>query len=54
MHPELKSHVVVLDEISLENGRVTLREPYHGCSMTMRLSSFMDWIGEDLIELKAL
>jgi hypothetical protein len=51
MHPELKSHVVVLDEISLEKWRVTLREPYHGWMLTLGLLPFMTWIGEDFIEL---
>jgi hypothetical protein len=48
-HPNLNSHVVVLDEISLEKWRITLREPYHGCMLTMSLWPFIDWIGEEFI-----
>jgi hypothetical protein len=51
-HPNLKSHMVVLDEISLAKGRVTLREPYHGYMITIRLFPFINWIGEDFIELQ--
>ncbi len=50
-HPDLKSHVVVLDEISLTKGRVTLREPYHGYMITTHLFPFINWIGEEFIEL---
>lgn len=49
-HPDLNSHVVVLDEISLEKRRVTLREPYHGCMMTINLFPFINWIGDEFIE----
>ena len=49
-HPNLKSHMVVLDAISLAKGRVTLREPYHGYMITIRLFPFANWIGEDFIE----
>lgn len=51
IHPDLKSHMVVLDEISLEKRRVTLREPYHGYMITISLLPFMNWIGEDFIAL---
>jgi hypothetical protein len=49
-HPELKSHLVVLDEISLERWCATLREPYHGYMVTVKLFPFMEWIGEEFIE----
>ncbi len=49
-HPDLNSHVIVLDEISLEKRRVTLREPYHGCMMTINLFPFANWIGDEFIE----
>jgi hypothetical protein len=50
-HPDLNSHIVVLDEISIEKRRVTLREPYHGCMMTINLFPFINWIGDEFIEL---
>jgi hypothetical protein len=50
-HPDLKSHMVVLDEISLDKDRVTLREPYHGYMITVRLFPFINWIGEEFIQL---
>jgi hypothetical protein len=53
-HPDLASHTIVLDEISLEKRRVTLREPYHGCMITINLFPFTDWIGEEFIELTDL
>jgi hypothetical protein len=49
-HPDLKSHTVVLDEISLAKGRVTLREPYHGYMITISLFPFINWIGQEFIE----
>lgn len=51
LHPDLNSHMVVLDEISLAKGRVTLREPYHGYMITIRLFPFINWIGEEFVEL---
>jgi hypothetical protein len=49
-HPNLASHTVVLDEISLAKWRVTLREPYHGYMITISLFPFINWIGEEFIE----
>lgn len=50
-HPDLKSHMVVLDQISLAKDRVTLREPYHGYMISIRLFPFINWIGDEFIEL---
>ena len=50
-HPDLKSHMVVLDQISLVKDRVTLREPYHGYMISIRLFPFINWIGDEFIEL---
>jgi hypothetical protein len=50
-HPDLKSHMVVLDEISVTQWRATIREPHHGNMITIKLFPFMEWIGEEFIEL---
>jgi len=51
MHPTLESHMVVLDEISVSKWCATIREPYHGNMLTVKLYHFMEWIGQEFIEL---
>lgn len=51
LHPDLGAHSVVLDEVSLEKKRVTLRDPYHGWMVTLKLDPFLRWIGDEFIQL---
>ena len=51
LHPDLQSHMVVLDEISISRWCVTLREPYQGNMLTIKLYPFFEWIGQEFIEL---
>ena len=50
-HPSLMSHMVVLDEISLKQERITIRDPYHGYMITVGLFPFLNWVGASFIEL---
>lgn len=45
------SHMVVLDEISLKQERITIRDPYHGYMITVGLFPFLNWVGASFIEL---
>jgi hypothetical protein len=49
IHPEVGSHSIVLDAISWETQRVTLRDPLHGRMITVKLRPFTDWIGGEFI-----
>lgn len=51
-HPELKGHVVVLDEVVLKNNSVVIRDPYHGRKITMKLVPLMNWAQETFIQLR--
>ncbi|MBS0648297.1 MAG: hypothetical protein JSS10_03620 [Verrucomicrobia bacterium] len=50
--PGLNSHMCVLDEISWETSRVTIRDSIKGERITVRLFPFADWIGEEFVELQ--
>jgi hypothetical protein len=54
IHPDLQSHVVVVDAISVEKWRATLRDPYHGYMITVRLFPLMEWISDQFYELAEL
>lgn len=43
-HPDLESHMIVLDEIS--SGRMTVRDPYHGNMLTIKLYPFVEYVDE--------
>lgn len=49
-HPDLGGHSVVLDEVSRQKGTATLRDPYHGWMITMRLPPLMTWIGGEFLQ----
>lgn len=48
-HPELESHVCVLDEISLDSA--TVRDSIKGEMITIKLFPFANWIGSTFFEL---
>lgn len=50
--PGYNSHICVLDEISWETSRVTVRDSIKGEMITVRLFPFAEWIGEEFIELR--
>lgn len=43
-HSSLGAHVVVLDEISTYHQTATLRDPYHGWMVTIKLATLLSWI----------
>lgn len=47
-HPDLESHMVVLDEIS--GDYLTVRDPYHGMMLSIKIYPFINWIGDEFIE----
>lgn len=51
IHPELGSHVCVLDEISWEALQATVRDSIKGEMITIRLFPFAQWIGSEFFEL---
>lgn len=50
--PGFNSHICVLDEISWEASRVTVRDSIKGEMITVKLFPFADWIGEEFVELQ--
>jgi hypothetical protein len=42
-HPEIRGHVVILDEISETENTAIVRDPYHGWSLTIKLDSLLSW-----------
>ncbi len=52
LHPEVGSHMVVLDAISLKKMTATIRDPYHGWRIDAALIPFMQWIGTQFIIVK--
>jgi hypothetical protein len=50
-HPDLESHVCVLDEVSLERFSATVRDSIKGEMVTIQLFPFANWIGSTFIEL---
>jgi hypothetical protein len=49
-HDDLKGHVIVLDDLSLQKGTATFRDPYHGWMVTVKIGPFLRWIGERFIQ----
>jgi len=48
-HTDLKGHVVVLDALSIQDNKMTWRDPYHGWMITARPSSMLDCVADAFI-----
>ena len=45
-HPDAKGHDVILDAIDLLKKTATIRDPYHGWMITMKLAPLMSWVNK--------
>jgi hypothetical protein len=43
-HPEIRGHVIVLDQISKEENTAIIRDSFHGWALTIKLDSLLSWI----------
>jgi hypothetical protein len=44
-HPDVGGHVIILDEISIQKQTATIRDPFHGWMITVRLQSLLKYAG---------
>jgi hypothetical protein len=47
VHPNIKGHVIVLDEISKIDNIAIIRDSFHGWALTIKLDALLSWIDKD-------